>query len=143
MRLIACIAGILLSLVTLATAQDKSDAQAINEQWMAAFNKGDAAGVTALYTDDATLLPPGASMITGRAEIQKYWAAAAQAVGDMKLTSVKVTPLGADAASDIGTWSLKTKSDKPQDALGKYLVILRKVGSDWKIAVDTWNSDKE
>ena len=35
-----------------------------------AFNRGDAAAVAALYTEDATLLPPGADMLTGRGVAQ-------------------------------------------------------------------------
>ena len=40
------------------------------EAWMAAFNAGDAAGVAALYSETAMLLPPDATQIQGRQAVQ-------------------------------------------------------------------------
>ena len=42
-----------------AFAQERATIEKLNEVWMAAFNKGDAAAVAALYTEDAYVLPPG------------------------------------------------------------------------------------
>jgi len=47
-------------------AQIEKAAQA----WQKAYNGGDAAGVTALYTKDATLMAPGAEPGTGPGAIQ-------------------------------------------------------------------------
>ena len=45
-----------------------------------AFNRGDAAGAARqLYTRDARILPPGATMVDGRDGTAEYWAAAAAA----------------------------------------------------------------
>ena len=63
-------------------------------------------------------------------------------VGDLKLTAIDVKPLGSDAAREVGTFALKTKGSQPQDLSGKYVVIWQKVGTDWKLATDIWNSDK-
>src|SRR5215217_1675267 len=41
-----------------------------------AFNRGDAAAVAALYTEDAILLPPGADIQSGRRSAQARWRAA-------------------------------------------------------------------
>ncbi len=43
---------------------------AANEELVAAFNRGDAAGLAALYTDGDQLLPPGAGSQTVQAAIQ-------------------------------------------------------------------------
>src|SRR6478735_6546291 len=77
------------------------DAQGLNEKWMAAFNKGDAARVTSLYTEDATLLPSGAPLVLGRAAIEAFGKGASGEIGDIVLKSEGVTALGPDAASDI------------------------------------------
>jgi ketosteroid isomerase-like protein len=37
------------------------------------FARGDAAALAGMYTEDASLLPPGAEMIRGRAAIQAFW----------------------------------------------------------------------
>src|SRR5262249_52783610 len=57
-----------------ALAQSKEAIQKLNDEWAAAFNKGDAGAVAALYTADAYVLPAGAPMVKGRADIQKFWA---------------------------------------------------------------------
>jgi ketosteroid isomerase-like protein len=63
-------------------------------------------------------------------------------LGDISLSTVNVKPLGPDSAREIGTFSLMTKGQQPQQMTGKYVVVWQKVGSDWKLATDIWNSDK-
>ena len=132
----------LLSLSSPALAQSKATIEKLNDVWTATFNKGDAAAVAALYTEDAYVLPPGSAMVKGRAAIEGFWRQAAQQMGDAKLTTVDVLPLGRSAAREIGTVALKTKSQPPQEVVGKYVVVWRKVGRDWKLATDIWNTDK-
>jgi ketosteroid isomerase-like protein len=112
------------------------------EKWVDFFNKGDFAGVASLYTEDATAFPPGAGMMKGRAAIEAMWKGAAEQVGDPKLITLEVKPLGPSAAQEIGTFSLKMKGPTPQEVTGKYLVVWEKVGSDWKLSADIWNDGK-
>ena len=142
MKRIAVIAGCLILCATPALAQDKATIEKLNDAWSAAFNKGDAAAVAAMYTEDAYVLPPGAELIKGRAAIEGFWRQAAQQMGDAKLTTVDVLPLGPGAAREIGTVTLKTKSQPPQEIVGKYAVVWLKVGGDWKLATDIWNTNK-
>ena len=125
-----------------AWAQSKAAIQKLEDQWAAAFNKGDASAVAAMYTEDAFVLPPGAEMVKGRAAIEAFWRQAAQQMGDAKLTTVDVLPLGPRAAREIGTVSLKSKSQPPQEIVGKYAVVWRKIGGQWKLATDIWNTNK-
>jgi uncharacterized protein (TIGR02246 family) len=131
-----------LSLGSPAFAQNKATIEKLNDVWTAAFNKGDAAAVAALYTEDAYVLPPGSGIVKGRAAIEAFWRQAAQQMSDAKLTTVDVLPLGRSAAREIGTVTLKTKSQPPQEVVGKYVVVWRKIGRDWKLATDIWNTDK-
>ena len=131
-----------LSVGSPALAQNKATIEKLNDAWTAAFNKGDAAAVAALYTEDAYVLPPGSAMVKGRTAIEAFWRQAAQQMTDAKLTTLDVLPLGRSAAREIGTVSLKTKSQPPQEVVGKYVVVWRKVGRDWKLATDIWNTDK-
>ena len=131
-----------LSLGSPALAQNKATIEKLNEVWTAAFNKGDAAAVAALYTEDAYVLPPGSAMVKGRAAIEAFWRQAAQQMSDAKLTTIDVLPLGRSAAREVGTVTLKTKSQPPQEVVGKYVVVWRKIGRDWKLATDIWNTDK-
>ena len=131
-----------LSLSSPALAQNKATIEKLNDVWTAAFNKGDAAAVAALYTEDAYVLPPGSAMVEGRAAIEAFWRQAAQQMTDAKLTTIDVLPLGRSAAREIGTVTLKTKSQPPQEVVGKYVVVWRKIGNRWLLATDIWNMNK-
>ena len=134
--------GVCLSVATAALAQDKATIEKLNNAWTAAFNKGDAQAVAAMYAEDAYVLPPGSDIVKGRAAIEAFWRQAAQQMGDAKLTTLDVLPLGRNAAREIGTVSLKTKSQPPQEIVGKYAVVWRKIGGQWKLATDIWNTNK-
>ena len=131
-----------LSVGSPALAQNKATIEKLNDVWTAAFNNGDAAAVAALYTEDAYVLPPGSAMVKGRAAIEAFWRQAAQQMSDAKLATIDVLPLGRSAAREIGTVTLKTKSQPPQEVVGKYVVVWRKIGREWKLATDIWNADK-
>ena len=117
----------------------QAEIEAVNAKWMDFFNKGDFAGVASLYTDDATAFPPGSAMVKGRAAIAAMWKSMVEKVSDPKVTTLEVKPLGPTAAREIGTFSLRTKGEKPQEVVGKYVVVWEKVGNDWKLAADIWN----
>jgi uncharacterized protein (TIGR02246 family) len=59
---------------TTAKADDaKTIAQRLDDSWIAAYNKDDAAGVAALYASDAALLPQGtAQPIIGASKIREF-----------------------------------------------------------------------
>ena len=69
MRRTAILAVCFVLLATPALAQSKAAIQKLNDEWAAAFNKGDAAAVAAMYTKDAYVLPPGFEIMKGRAAI--------------------------------------------------------------------------
>ncbi|HEX9322191.1 MAG TPA: SgcJ/EcaC family oxidoreductase [Xanthobacteraceae bacterium] len=141
MRRIALVIAFSAGVIVPAVAQ-KAEIEAVNAQWAEFFNKGDFAGVASLYTDDATAFPPGSAMVKGRAAIGAMWKGMAEQVGDPKVTTLDVKPLGPSAAREIGTFSLKTKGPTPQEVTGKYVVVWEKVGTDWKLAADIWNDGK-
>src|SRR5260370_40127399 len=74
----------LLSLGSPALAQNKATIEKLNDVWTAAFNKGDAASVAALYTEDAYGLPPGAAIVKVRGAIVTVWRQAAHQLSDAK-----------------------------------------------------------
>ena len=142
MSRLAAITMSLTLLAATAAAQDKPTIQRLNDTFMAAFNKGDSQAVAAFYTDDAYVLPAGGEMVQGRQAVQGFWDDTMKQLGDGKLTTVDVQPLGPDAAREIGTFSFKTKGNPPQEVTGKYVVVWRKVNDQWKLATDIWNMNK-
>ena len=141
MRRITLVIAFLAGLIVPAFAQ-KAEIEAVNENWMELFNKGDFAVIASLYTDDATAFPPGSTMVKGKAAIAAMWKGMAEQVGDPKVTTLDVKPLGPSAAREIGTFSLKTKSPTPQEITGKYVVVWEKVEGNWKLAADIWNDGR-
>lgn len=100
MRRVAIFAICLSLFSTPALAQTKAAIQKLNDQWAAAFNKGDAAAVAAMYTTDAYVLPAGAPMVTGRPAIEKLWQGAMQQMSDVKVMTLDVKTLGGNAARE-------------------------------------------
>jgi uncharacterized protein (TIGR02246 family) len=125
-----------------AMAQSVAEIQKLDDAWAAAFNKGDAKAVAAMYAEDAHLLPDKGEMVHGRPAIEAFLKGATQQIGDFTLKAGDVLPLGPDAAREIGTFTFKTKSQPPQNASGKYVVVWRKIGGKWLLATDIWNSNK-
>jgi uncharacterized protein (TIGR02246 family) len=125
-----------------AAAQSKATIQKADDKWSEAFNKGDTAALAAMYTEDAYVLPPGAEIIKGRSAIGAFWQQQMQQIGDVKCTALDVKPLGRKAAREIGTCSFRTKGQQPQDGALKYAVVWEKVGGQWELLQDIWNTKK-
>jgi uncharacterized protein (TIGR02246 family) len=142
MRVQTLLTAICLCLPVSVLAQDMTTIQTLNDQFAKAFNTGDIAAVAAHYTEDAVVLPPEAELVMGRNAILTFWKSAAEQIGDIKLTAVDVKPLGNNAAREIGTFSLRTKGAQQHQVTGKYVVVWEKVGGDWKLATDIWNTNK-
>ncbi len=125
-----------------ALAQSTATIQQLNDKWAAAFNQGDAAAVAAMYAEDAYVLPPGGDMVKGRGAIEAFWKAAMQQVGQPKLVTLDVLRLGPRAAREIGAVTLETKAQPPQQIVGKYVVVWRRIGGHWLLATDIWNMEQ-
>ena len=103
MSRMALVIAFVLALIAPASAQ-KAEIEAANAKYTEFYNKGDFAGMASLYTDDAIALPNGSAMVQGRAAIEAMWKGIlAEHVGNPKLTTLDVKPLGPSAAREIGT----------------------------------------
>ena len=117
--------------------------EANNTQFIEAFNKGAAAAVANMYAVDARVLPPNAEMIEGRANIQKFWQGAISAGLKMvSLEAVHVETQG-NIAVEVGRYTMTvpgaggiTTTDK-----GKYVVVWKREGRNWRLAVDIFNTN--
>ena len=121
----------------------KSDIDAALAQYAAAFNRGDAGAVAALYTEDAALLPPGEVRVDGRAGIDVYWQSLINAgIGDIRITAVEVEAAG-NFAYEVGAFSLSVPGEGgPITVHGKHIVVWKR-GADgvWRLHRDIWNGD--
>jgi uncharacterized protein (TIGR02246 family) len=128
---------LLLGSSMLAFAQEAEfPSESLNKQFAQAVNNGDAAALASFYTDDAYVFPPGAPIVRGRAEIEKLWAGVTQQFGNVSLSTLEVKMLGDRNALEIGTVIGTTKGAEQQSVTGKYVVLWRRVGSDWEMETD-------
>jgi len=122
-----------------AVAKDfRAQIAAIGKAWEKAYNAGDAAAVTALYTTDAELMVPGSEPGSNAKAIQSLIAADIALGGKLTLTTTDVVGFG-DYALETGNWVAKAPDGKHLDH-GPYLTLYKKVGAGWKIYRDMWNS---
>ena len=112
--------------------------------WQNAANAKDAAAVANLYTEDATLLPPGSPSVKGRNNIQQYWQAFFDAgASDAQLHVIDVTAFG-DMAYEIGAFEANLPAPQGGTARtqGKYVVIWkRQPDGGIKLLADIFNTN--
>lgn len=129
-----------------AASPASADEVAIRAQttsWGKAYNGGDAKGVAALYAEDALLLPPGASGVSGRAAILQYFT---KDIADSKAAGAV---FALDPKTDVGVsgnmaWEsgmYKVTVNGAVVETGKFLSVSRKRDGKWLYIRDTWNAD--
>jgi uncharacterized protein (TIGR02246 family) len=124
-----------------------ADEQAIRVQvdhWLQLVKAKDAAGIAALYAEDGAVMPPNAPIGKGRTAIEQTWASMMQTPGfDLTFVPEQITVSSSgDMALDRGTYKLAiAPNGTAMTDTGKYVVVWRKVGSEWKAAADIFNSD--
>ena len=133
--------------VNAAAVSGGADEQAIRRQvdrWLELVKAKDAAGIAELYAEDGAVMPPNAPIGKGRTAIQQTWASMMQTPG-FDLTFIPdqiIVSSSGDMALDRGTYRLAVAPNgTAQTDTGKYVVVWRKSGSDWKAAADIFNSD--
>jgi ketosteroid isomerase-like protein len=126
----------------------RSDTDAIKEaarQFSAAYMRGDAAAMVALYTRDAVIFPEQSHAISGYDAIRQYWTIRP----GRKVTRHLLMPSHVEVdglhAYDHGTYEIAGERDGKAwgPFRGKYLVVWRREPDGWKMQLDMWNSGPE
>ncbi len=113
--------------------EDIKDAK---KPWVAAYNRGDLAGVASLYAENATMLPPNMDEVRGREAIQQFIAAYREQFGVQGITLELVE---VDSDGDLG-YHMGRYSMRPGGEMGMYLVVFKRLGGEWKIVCDMFSS---
>lgn len=94
-----------------------------------------------IYTVDARILPPGANLIQGRAQIKAFWQ---QAIAGLGLKGAKLTTVDAQAAGDsvIEVGQATLTLDQGQMLTVKYVVHWKEEAGLWKWHIDIWNMNQ-
>ena len=114
------------------------------DRWLQLVKAKDAAGISELYTGDGAVMPPNAPIGKGRAAIQQTWQSMMATPGfGLTFTPEQiVVSSSGDMALDRGAYRLTiAPAGTTITDTGKYVVVWRKIGGDWKAAADIFNSD--
>jgi uncharacterized protein (TIGR02246 family) len=120
----------------------RREIEAREQEWLAAFNAGDAAGVAGLYAEDGRLMPPSSDVIQGRDGIAAFAATyiAMGARGAFSLITVHESP---DLCVAVGRYEMEVRPDggEPARDLGKYVEVWARQGDgSWLMVDDIFNS---
>ena len=114
----------------------------LSKQFGEIFTAGDMSALAALYTEDGQVLPPGGPTAQGHQAIRQFW----QGVRDAGIEAAELQTLevggGGELAYEIGRGTLTVRGGGgTSSVVVRYVVVWRRQGDGWKMAVDTWNSE--
>ena len=124
---------------TINPTEIRSQIERANEKFMETYNRGDAEGMAALYTQDGMVLPPNGDFVEGRQQIQAFW----QAIMDMGIKSIKLqireVEQHENTAYEVSRATLSDENGQTLDQ-AKYIVIWKQENGQWKLHRDIFNS---
>lgn len=123
---------------------DEQLMSALTKQWEQYYNARNIDKLLTYYTADALMMPSFYSMSKGATAMRQYFVDVFQQYDPRNLT-IETTHLEiiGDTAFHIGTFTnnVKMPNGKRMDAPGKWISVLRRVGSTWKVFAHCWNED--
>lgn len=106
-----------------------------------AFNRGDAEGCAAFFTEDVILMTPDQPMSRGKKAFEEiYNSRMAKSSGGTHSNELVEYGVEGDLAYQVGTFAIAGTNPPEQ---GKFVNVLKRQADDtWKVAVSIFNSDK-
>jgi uncharacterized protein (TIGR02246 family) len=127
--------AILVAGLSFAASAQKADpdAEKITAQYTAAFNKGDAKALAALYTAEATRIGPDGQLLTSRAAIEKSYSEALN--GPLKGTTLTIQHNRSQVVTpDVKIWEGRFATTGPGAVKGRYVNTVVRQGGTWLLA---------
>ena len=113
--------------------------QARQDAFTSAFGEGSKAKLAGMFTEDVTIAPPGAGIVSGKSQVTEFWMKMREGpVHSAKTKTLQVDPVAEDLMLEIGQYEV---FDADGNSLGTGTSVLtwRKVGDEWLMALDHWN----
>jgi len=112
--------------------------------WLDSFVRKDVDAAMRFFSPDAVLMPAHAPAIVGRPSIQEWfesWLPNPHVTSTFSPEVIEVAASG-DVAYDRGSYefTMNTQDGRVRD-VGKYLIVWKKTGGEWKAILDMSNSD--
>jgi uncharacterized protein (TIGR02246 family) len=110
-----CMVALFLFFAATATWADnlRAEMEVANSEWLTAYNTLNGAAFAAMYTRDATVLPPGAQPIVGADAIGQFWADRIKG-GNRRNHTFEIVSIQRDGryAYQVARWTLDVVNDK-------------------------------
>jgi len=127
---------------TFDVGQIRKSIEEANTKYSDAIQKNNLADAVALYTDDATMVPPDGELIKGKQAIEELYKKFFQmGMKEIVLTTIEVGGSGG-TVYEIGKTRVRIQPEGQAAILDstKYLVIWnRQTDGTWKVHADIWN----
>ncbi len=96
-------------------------------------------GLHELYTEDGQVLPPNMEMMEGREAVTQLWQGAMDA--GVAAVKMEITEVDGDEkiVYEMSRYQMLTADGQVIDR-GKYIVIWKRIGDEWFLYRDIWNS---
>ena len=120
------------------SAADIESIKAASAQFVDNFNSADFEALSAIYTEDAKLIPPNFPMMVGRENILGWFS---NAGGTLQLTMIDLQ-LNGDMANVVGDYTISSQPEEGEgwSETGNYVEQWKRANGAWKIDLDIWNS---
>ena len=118
----------------------RNEIEAVNDAFVAAINRGDAASISALYTADCSVLVPEHATLHGPEEVREFFSGMIDSVGGT--TTLEIVEL-----KDAGDWAYQwlhytLTADAMSDSGRVVEILQRHEDGSWKIKLSIFNSDR-
>jgi uncharacterized protein (TIGR02246 family) len=122
----------------------RSEVEAQQQQWLQAFNGGDAAGLAALYTEAGRILPPNGDIVQGPSAIQGFVDGFIQMGAKLRFDVLGFHE-APELCASVGLYELELSPEGagPQSDNGKFVEVWRRqADGSWRLAEDIFNSSR-
>lgn len=118
----------------------------VNRDFAKALTARDAVAAANVYDENASLLPPNEPIVTGRANIQKYWQSAIDAgIIDASVETIDAKSNG-KLGYEIGRFTMRFKGPNGDTIVeqGKFIEILKldSASGKWISTYGMWSADE-
>ncbi len=129
--------GMILASAPRAAADGPAAIRAVVDAQVVAWNRGDIDAFMAGYArSPKTTFVSGDEVMHGWQTVRDRYAKkydSHEKMGTLTFSGLTITPLCADAAIVLGSWSLQLKDEQPH---GKFTLLFRKLPEGWRIVLD-------
>ncbi len=114
----------------------------VEDELMRTIARADWDSVANIYAEDAVIFAPGAPPVVGRQAIASFW----QAVAKRGMRALELQLMDLEGSGDqlnvVGKYVMRGEQDEILD-VGKFLATYKKVGGQWRLYRDIFNSSME